>query len=199
MRLIIGLGNPGARYAETRHNIGAQVVEAAAARWSVTLRRTGEARAGIGRLGSTEVVLAVPLSWMNESGPVVTSLLTQYQLSPADVIVVHDDLDMPIGRLRIKLKGGAGGHNGLRSIMAELGTDEFLRVKLGVGRPPAGVEAADYVLAPFLVEARETVDGLCRRGVEALECLIQEGVDPAMNRFNLRPKANADEEAQDNQ
>lgn len=193
MRLIVGLGNPGARYAETRHNIGARVVEAAAARWSVTLRRTGEARAGIGRLGSTAVVPAVPLSWMNESGPVVTSLLTQYQLSPADVIVVHDDLDMPLGRLRIKLKGGAGGHNGLRSIMAELGTDEFLRVKLGVGRPPAGMEAADYVLAECLAEERETVEALCGRAIEALECLLMEGPNAAMNKFHVRePEDSAD-------
>ncbi|MBI5855471.1 MAG: aminoacyl-tRNA hydrolase [Nitrospirae bacterium] len=193
MRLIVGLGNPGARYADTRHNIGAQVVEAAAARWSVTLRRTGEARAGIGHLGSTAVVLAVPLSWMNESGPVVTSLLQQHSLTCSDLVVVHDDLDLGLGRLRIKMKGGAGGHNGLRSIMAELGTDEFLRVKLGVGRPPAGVDAADYVLAEFLAEERETVAALCDRAIEALECLLMEGPNAAMNKFHVRePEDNAE-------
>jgi PTH1 family peptidyl-tRNA hydrolase len=186
LRLIVGLGNPGARYADTRHNIGAQVVEAAAARWSVTLRLTGEARAGIGHLGSTAVVLAVPLSWMNESGPVVTSLLQQHSLTCSDLVVVHDDLDLGLGRLRIRMKGGAGGHNGLRSIMAELGTDEFLRVKLGVGRPPAGVDAADYVLAEFLAEERETVEALCDRAIEALECLLMEGPNAAMNKFHVR-------------
>lgn len=193
MRLIVGLGNPGARYADTRHNIGAQVVEAAAARWSVTLRRTGEARAGIGHLGSTAVVLAVPLSWMNESGPVVTSLLQHHSLTCSDLVVVHDDLDLGLGRLRIRMKGGAGGHNGLRSIMAELGTDEFLRVKLGVGRPPAGVDAADYVLAEFLAEEREAVKTLCDRAIEALECLLMEGPNAAMNKFHVRePEDNAE-------
>jgi PTH1 family peptidyl-tRNA hydrolase len=187
------LGNPAARYADTRHNIGARVIEGAAARWSVGLRSTEEARTGLGRIGATSLGLAIPLSWMNESGQVVSSLLKQYQLTPADLVVVHDDLDLPLGRLRIKLKGGPGGHNGLRSIIAELGDDEFTRVKLGVGRPPAGVDAVEYVLAPFLAEEREAVDKLCAKAIDALECLVVAGPNVAMNKFHVRePEDNAE-------
>ena len=189
MRLVVGLGNPGARYADTRHNIGARVIDGAAARWSVALRQGGDARTGQGRVGSAPVALAVPLSWMNESGPAVASLLARYALSPADLIVLHDDLDLPLGRLRIKLKGGPGGHNGLRSIIAELGTEEFTRVKLGVGRPPEGIDSADYVLAGFLAEERATVDELCVRAIDAVECLLTEGANAAMNRFHARDPA----------
>ena len=188
MHLVVGLGNPGARYADTRHNIGARVIDSAAARWAVTLKQSDQARMGTGRVGTASLALAVPLSWMNESGPVVSALLTKHALSPAELIVVHDDLDLPLGRLRIKVKGGPGGHNGLRSIIAELGSEDFVRVKLGIGRPPAGIDSADYVLASFLAEERETVDGLCVRAVDAVECVLREGIEPAMNRFNIRPK-----------
>lgn len=186
MHLVVGLGNPGTRYADTRHNIGARVIEGAAARWAVPLKSSDQARMGTGRLGSAAVALAIPLSWMNESGPAVSALLTRHALSPDELIVVHDDLDLPLGRVRIKLKGGPGGHNGLRSIIDELGSDEFVRVKLGVGRPPTGVDAADFVLAPLLSEERETVDELCVRAVDALECLLLEGPSAAMNKFHVR-------------
>lgn len=189
MQLVVGLGNPGARYTGTRHNIGARVAEAAATRWAISLKQSEEARTGIGRLGATALVLAIPLSWMNESGSVVSALLRRHAISPADLIVIHDDLDLPLGRLRIKLKGGPGGHNGLGSIIAELGTEEFMRVKLGIGRPPVGVDAADFVLMPFLAEEHKTVDGLCARAIDALECLLLEGPTAAMNKFHVRDSA----------
>ena len=177
------------RYAGTRHNIGARVIEGAAARWAVSLKESDQARAGPTRVGGVALALAIPLSWMNDSGTVVSALLTKHALSPAELIVVHDDLDLPLGRLRIKLKGGPGGHNGLRSIIAELGSEEFTRVKLGIGRPPVGVDAADFVLMPFLAEEREIVDGLCARAIDALECLLAEGPNAAMNKFHVRDSA----------
>ncbi len=194
MRLIVGLGNPGSRYVLTRHNLGYQVLERAAARWSVVLKPIEVARQGSGLVGSSdrqqEVTLALPLTWMNQAGPAVESLvdlvgLTPDQL-PEHLIVVHDDLDLPLGRLRIKRRGGPGGHNGLLSIITILDTDEFCRLKLGIGRPPLGMDAADYVLAPFLPEETPSVDRMLDQAVTALECLLTEGIAAAMNRYNVR-------------
>lgn len=196
MRLIVGLGNPGLRYALTRHNLGHRVLERAAARWSVILKPGGGARQGSGFVGSpgrrTEATLALPLAWMNEIGPAVEMLVQSLGLTPGQlpdqIVVVHDDLDLPLGRLRIKRRGGPGGHNGLLSIITTLNTDEFCRLKLGIGRPPLGVEAADYVLAPFLPEETPAVDRMLDQAVAALECLLTEGIAAAMNRFNVREK-----------
>jgi PTH1 family peptidyl-tRNA hydrolase len=200
LRLIVGLGNPGERYAPTRHNIGSQAVERAATRWSVTLKPAGPARQGSGTVRSsgpsgshTDVTLAVPLAWMNESGPAVKALLDSLALVPDQVIVVHDDLDLPLGRLRIRRRGGPGGHNGILSIITALNTDEFCRLKLGVGRPPLGVDSADYVLAPFLSEERAEVERVVDQAVLALDCLVTEGTAAAMNRFNQK-ELTADDE-----
>ena len=134
------------------------------------------------------MTLALPLAWMNQSGPAVKAMVDALGLSaeqlPDHVIVVHDDLDLPLGRLRIKRRGGSGGHNGILSLITTLDTDEFCRVKLGVGRPPIGIEAADYVLAPFLADEVPHVDAMVEQAVLALECLLTEGVAAAMNRFN---------------
>lgn len=188
--LIVGLGNPGDAYARTRHNLGARAVETAAARWAVTLQPGEAARFGRGRIGPpdrpAEVTLAVPLTWMNVSGPAVKTLLDSFGLAPDQLIVVYDDLDLPLGRMRIRRRGGPGGHNGLLSIITTLDTDAFCRLKLGIGRPPAGIEAAEYVLAPFLAEERPEVERVVTEAVSALESLVTEGVGAAMNRFNVR-------------
>lgn len=170
------------------------MLEAAAARWSLSLTQTGPARQGSGRIGppdrQTEVTLAMPLAWMNQVGPAVEILVQTLGLTPDQfpdrLIVVHDDLDLPLGRLRIKRRGGPGGHNGLLSIITTLGTDEFCRLKLGIGRPPLGVDAADYVLAPFLPAESPQVDRMLEQAVTALECLVEDGIAAAMNRFNVR-------------
>jgi PTH1 family peptidyl-tRNA hydrolase len=192
LRLIVGLGNPGVRYAATRHNVGWRVLERAAARWKIRLEAPGPARLparwGRGRLGEAEVELAEPLAWMNETGPAVQALLEARTLTPSDLIVVHDDLDLEPGRLRIKRAGGAGGHNGIHSIISALETNEFCRLKIGIGRPAPGEEAEDYVLMPFAPEEEEVLEQVLEQAVLALETLACEGVGAAMNRFNVRPR-----------
>lgn len=197
MRVIVGLGNPGDRYTRTRHNIGARVLERASAQWSIPLQPVGSARLGTGRIGlpdnPVEVALAIPHSWMNQSGTAVAELLARLGSVPRDLVVVHDDLDMEPGRLRIKRGGGAGGHNGVLSIMTELNTDQFSRLKIGIGRPAPGVDAADYVLEPFAQDETAVIDSSVDRAVLALECLVIEGVEAAMNQFNVREQQEDDE------
>jgi len=184
VRLIIGLGNPGRIYAVTRHNVGAMVVEQAAARWAIALKDRGRACQGRGHVDGVEVALARPLAWMNESGPVVADLVQDWGVALSDLLVIHDDLDLPVGRLRIKREGGAGGHNGIRSIQTALDRSDFCRVKLGVGRPAPGQETADYVLSPFGPNEKPFIQETVERAVAALEYWIRDGVEAAMNRFN---------------
>ncbi|MGH7207543.1 MAG: aminoacyl-tRNA hydrolase [Nitrospiraceae bacterium] len=193
MRLIVGLGNPDERYTFSRHNIGAQVLKRAAARWSIDLRPRQGARSGRGRVGSAEVALSASLTWMNQTGPAVKALLADLALSPEDLVVIHDDLDLELGRLRIKRDGGSGGHNGILSILTALETNEFVRLKIGIGRPAPGQDAAEYVLSPFLPEEFPLLDESLDRAVVALECLLAEGVTVAMNRFNVRSQEEQDE------
>ncbi len=197
MRVIVGLGNPGDRYARTRHNVGARVLERASARWAIPLQPAASARLGTGRIGlpdnPVEVALAIPHSWMNQSGAAVAELLARLGCSPQDLVVVHDDLDMEPGRLRIKRDGGAGGHNGLLSILATLGTDQFSRLKVGIGRPAPGVDPADYVLEPFTQDETTVIETSVDQAVLALECLMVEGIDAAMNKFNVHDKQEGDE------
>lgn len=189
MHLLVGLGNPGKAYAQTRHNVGMWVIERVAARWSIRLSSRGTAQRGSGRLGSELVELAGLLDWMNVSGPPLKGLLREFQLTPSELIVVHDDLDLEPGRLRIKLAGGHGGHNGIKSIIEALGSPQFVRVKIGIGRPAPGQDAADYVLEP-VTKDEMTVFGPClERAVDALECMIHRGPEVTMNQFNVRETA----------
>ncbi len=194
MRLIVGLGNPGAAYAHTRHNIGIWVLERAAARWSIRLRRHGIAVRGAGTVGSESVELAGHLDWMNVTGPPLKALLHELGLFPEHLIVIHDDLDLELGRLRVRQAGGHGGHNGLRSILAALDTPNFIRLKIGIGRPARGQEAADYVLEPFSRDERARIEPVLDRAVRALECIVLKGVGAAMNEFNVREREDANEE-----
>ena len=196
MRLIVGLGNPGAAYAQTRHNVGMWVIERAAARWSIRLARRGTTHRGSGRLGSELFELAGTLDWMNITGPPLKGLLREYSLTPADLILVHDDLDLDLGRLRIKQTGGHGGHNGVKSVIDAIGTAQFVRIKIGIGRPAPRQDSADYVLQAFTREEIEVLNPCLDRAVEALECLIHRGVAVAMNEFNVREKPGEDEGAQ---
>lgn len=195
MRLILGLGNPGATYAKTRHNAGFWVVEKAAARWGGRLVRRGLAQRASVRHGSELIELAGTLDFMNVTGPPLKGLLREYQLSPDDLILVHDDLDLEPGRLRIKQSGGHGGHNGIRSVIDALGTSEFLRLKIGIGRPAPGQDSADYVLEAVTDEEMEIIEPCLERAVDALESLIHRGTETAMNQFNVRDRDNGREDS----
>lgn len=194
MRLIVGLGNPGAAYAPTRHNAGMWVIERAAARWSIRLAKRGMARRGSGRLGSELLELAGTLDWMNVTGPPLKGLLREYSLTADDLILIHDDLDLNLGRLRIKQAGGHGGHNGIKSVIDAIGTPQFVRVKIGIGRPSPLQDSADYVLQAFTSNELEIVNPCLDRAVDALECLIHRGTAVAMNQFNVREQNSTNEE-----
>jgi PTH1 family peptidyl-tRNA hydrolase len=194
LRLIVGLGNPGTSYAQTRHNAGIWVLERAAARWGIRLSRRGTAQRGSGRLGSELIELAGSLDFMNVTGPPLKGLLRQFQLAADDLILIHDDLDLEPGRLRIKRAGGHGGHNGIKSVVEALGTPEFVRIKIGIGRPAPRQDSADYVLEPVTREERDVFEPCLERAVDALECLIHRGIEAAMNQFNVRDHQSAIEE-----
>lgn len=183
----MGLGNPGPTYQKTRHNLGWMVLEHAAHRWGISLTQRGQALQGQGEAGGCSVLLALPLIWMNQTGGVVHSLLQDQNRSSSDLILVYDDLDLPLGSLKIKTRGGPGGHNGLRSVLSWLGTENFCRLKLGIGRPPDDEDPARYVLSSFLHDERERVDALLPTAVDALECMMGEGIPVAMNRFHASP------------
>jgi len=193
LRLIVGLGNPGASYAQTRHNAGMWALERAAVRWSIRLTKKGTALRGSGRLGSQSIELAGTLDFMNVTGPPLKGLLRELQLTPDDLILVHDDLDLEPGRLRIKLAGGHGGHNGIKSIVEALGTSQFVRLKIGIGRPAPRQDSADYVLEPVTKEELEVIEPCLERAVDALEVLLHRGVAVAMNQFNVRERETAEE------
>lgn len=193
MHLIVGLGNPSAAYAQTRHNVGMWVIERAAARWSVRLAKRGMAHRGSGRLGSELLELAGTLDWMNITGPPLKGLLREFMLTADDLILIHDDLDLEPGRLRIKQAGGHGGHNGIKSVVEALGTPEFVRLKIGIGRPAPQQDSADYVLQAFTRENLEVLNPCLDRAVDALECLIHRGTAVAMNQFNVREREESDE------
>ena len=193
MHLIVGLGNPGAAYAQTRHNVGMWVIERAAARWSIRLAKRGMAHRGSGRLGSEFLELAGTLDWMNITGPPLKGLLREFMLTADDLILIHDDLDLEPGRLRIKQAGGHGGHNGIKSVVEALGTPEFVRLKIGIGRPAPRQDSADYVLQGLTREDLEVLNPCLDRAVDALECLIHRGTAVAMNQFNVREREESDE------
>jgi peptidyl-tRNA hydrolase, PTH1 family len=185
MRLLVGLGNPGREYAWTKHNLGFQVVNYLAEFWDISLNRTSHAAVwGQGRVESETLILAQPTTYMNLSGQAVSQLMAYFKLTSEDLVVIHDDLDVPLWRLKLVDRGGPGGHKGVRDIIAMLRTDEFLRVKLGIGRPPSGRPTERYVLTPFPVDDAEHVAVLIERAVQAVDCLIKEGLQVAQNRFH---------------
>jgi len=190
MKLIVGLGNPGSRYRGTRHNVGWEVLERLARKHGIAIEEdTGWAEVGRGDIGPHRVVLARPMTYVNASGMAVQDLKRRYRVKPSDLFLIVDDLDLPLGRLRLRPKGTAGGHNGLRSVIEALGTDDFPRMRVGIGRPPGKTDAADHVLARFSPEERQMLNDALDRAVEALEVAIVDGVDVAMNRFNAKLQA----------
>ena len=184
--LIVGLGNPGERYAATRHNAGAMVIEELTARLGTKLKshRSG-CLVAEGLVEGEKVVAARPTSYMNESGRPVRQLADFYKTPPGKVIVVHDELDIPFGDIRVKEGGGTAGHNGLKSIASHLATKDFPRIRFGIGRPRGG-DAVDYVLQRFSGSERKELPELLTRSVEVVERIIEHGTERAMNEFNTR-------------
>ncbi|HEV7469783.1 MAG: Peptidyl-tRNA hydrolase [Pseudonocardia sp.] len=185
--LVVGLGNPGSEYAETRHNVGFGVVEllaarAGAGRFSVHKRSNSDVAEG--RLAGRKIVLARPRTYMNVSGGPVAGLVKYFSVPPEEIVVVHDDLDLDFGVIRLKRGGGEGGHNGLRSISRSLGTKDYYRVRVGIGRPPGRQDPADFVLKRFSSVERKELEFALDLAADATEALLQEGLEPAQNRFH---------------
>jgi PTH1 family peptidyl-tRNA hydrolase len=183
--LVVGLGNPGDEYAHTRHNVGADVVEILAQRHGGSLKKGKErARADQVRIGPSLVALAVPVTYMNDSGLAVAALVRRYGVEPEQLVVVQDELDLPVGALKVKNGGGLAGHNGLRSIKAHLHSDAFLRVRIGVGKPVSKEHGADHVLKKFAKRERTEIDVVLQEAADAVELIVSDGIDVAMNRTN---------------
>jgi len=183
--LVVGLGNPGTGYTGTRHNVGAMVLDQLAARVGGRLKaHKGGADVLEGRLGSRRVVLAKPRSYMNVSGGPVAATARFFKVPPADLVVVHDELDLDFGVLKLKRGGGEGGHNGLRSISTSLGTRDYLRVRVGIGRPPGRMDPADYLLRNFSTAERRELEFLVDRAADAVEDLLSTGLTATQNRFH---------------
>jgi len=184
--LVVGLGNPGPQYAKTRHNLGFMVADLLAGRMGEQFKVHKRSGAEIvtGRLGHRPVVLAKPRTYMNESGRQVGPLAKFYSVMPADIIVIHDELDIDFGRIRLKLGGGEGGHNGLRSVANSMGTKNFQRVRIGIGRPPGRKDPAAYVLETFTAAERQEVPAICEQAADATELLIEVGLETAQNQVH---------------
>ena len=194
MKLVVGLGNPGIEYQFTPHNLGLLTIDRIAERCQVDIasRRCQAATAKV-KLAGHEVMLAKPETFMNLSGLSVRKLVEDLGLEPAsNLIVVYDELDLPFGTLRIRQRGGTAGHNGLESVVGSLGTDEFVRVRLGIQPEHPVRDAAKFVLGQFKKSQLEAVDELIERGADAVEAILKEGLAAAMNRFNQRPKKDAE-------
>ncbi len=185
MKLIAGLGNPGRAYAATRHNIGFMVVDRLAADYGIGMERSKfNARFGRGTIEGRTVILAKPQAYMNRSGLPLSQLTRFFKIPCTELIVIHDDMDIAFGRIKIKQKGGSGGHKGIRSLREAFGDDRFVRVRVGVGRPTAHQDAADYVLANFSPVERRMLDEVIAQAREAVVTILREGAQVAMNRFN---------------
>ncbi|HYZ97631.1 MAG TPA: aminoacyl-tRNA hydrolase [Acidimicrobiales bacterium] len=186
--LVVGLGNPGPQYEHSRHNVGADTVALLADRHDGTLRRGRErALTAEVRIDEARVALAFPQTFVNLSGESVARLVRRHGIDdPARLVVVHDELDLPLGRVKVKQGGGLAGHNGLRSIKAHLHTDEFLRVRIGVGKPPTKERGADHVLRRVSKRERTELDVAVEEAADAVEAILADGVDAAMNRYNTR-------------
>ena len=200
MKLVVGVGNPGARYAGTRHNVGFDVLDQLAGRhrvdWEAAPRGI-EALVARGR--ASDVVLAKPLSFVNLSGPVIVGLLQFFKIDAGDLLVVTDDVNLELGRLRVRASGSAGGHNGLKSVIEALGGVDFPRLRVGVGRGDGRRDLADHVLAKFDADERDTIVDAINRAADAAEVFVSDGPAEAMNRFNRKPDTGSgQQEAEDN-
>ncbi|MCI9615764.1 MAG: aminoacyl-tRNA hydrolase [Dorea sp.] len=190
MLIIAGLGNPTLQYEGTRHNAGFDVIDALADKYNISVDyRKNRAFIGKGMIAGRKVILAKPQTYMNLSGESVRGLADYYKIDEeTELLIIYDDVSLDVGQLRIRKKGSAGGHNGIKSIIAELGTDVFPRIKVGVGEKPKQYDLADYVLGHFSKAERELMEEGYERAVRAVEMILSDGIDPAMNEYNRKVK-----------
>ena len=187
MKIIVGLGNPGAEYAQTRHNVGFMVIDDLAKELGMVVdKNQHKALVGQGRCGTEKVILVKPQTYMNLSGQAVVALMNWYKLSPVDLLVITDDMDLQPGRLRIRKNGSAGGQNGLKNIIELLGTQDFARMRVGIGRPEQG--AVGHVLGKITESEAELMEPALKNAVEAVKLWVTEGTAAAMNKYNVKPK-----------
>jgi PTH1 family peptidyl-tRNA hydrolase len=192
MKLIVGLGNPGRDYVNNRHNAGFKCVDLFAREHGISLTQRGaRSKLGTGEIANTRIVLAKPQTFMNLSGEAVSALVRRYKLSPEDILVIHDDLDLPLGKIRIREKGSSGGHNGLKSIIARLGTRDFPRIRVGIapnessdGAAAPEVDAVEHVLSDFTDAEKTVMREVYLKVTAAIHCILAEGISAAMNKYN---------------
>jgi PTH1 family peptidyl-tRNA hydrolase len=185
MKLIVGLGNPGPRYKGTRHNVGFEVVDELARRRRLTFE-SSPSEAVVAKWRDAGALIVKPLAFMNLSGQAVGELARYFKVEPADVLIVVDEVQLPLGRVRVRARGSAGGHNGLKSIEAHLGTDQYPRMRLGVGRGIAERDMADHVLSRFEPDERGVIADTIEKAADAVEAFLSEGIDVVMNRYNRK-------------
>lgn len=191
MILVSGLGNPGSEYASTKHNLGFLTVDEIAKRVGIDLKKKKfNGSYGEGFLGTEKLVLLKPETYMNRSGQSVSDAAAFYNIPPPNIIIIHDEMDLPSGSIRIKAGGGAAGHNGIRSIIAELGNGDFIRVRIGIGKPGEKSRGADHVLSRFNKEDGQAVQDAVLRAADAVIEIIESGLEMAMNKFNVRAPEN---------
>ena len=185
--LIVGIGNPGKKYARTRHNVGTDAIELLAKRLNVSLK-VGRDRAQIAetRIGDEAVVLVIPTTWMNESGEAVGPIARRYKIPAANIIIIHDELDLEPGAVKLKMGGGLAGHNGLKSVSQHIGTNDYARVRIGVGKPTSKDQGADHVLSSIPPAERKILDIAVETACDAVERIMKEGLDAAMREYNAR-------------
>ena len=191
MKLIIGLGNPGARYKNSRHNVGFDCIDHMARTWNIEVgERRPKVVLGQGRIArpdfqdSTAVVLAKPRTYMNNSGEGIAYLLSRFAAPPRDMVIIYDEMDLSLGKIRVRPEGSAGGHNGVRSIISTLSTQDFPRVRVGIGKPPPALDGMSYVLSTFPPEEKPVIAEAVTAVADVVACMILEGIEKAMNRYN---------------
>lgn len=195
-QLIVGLGNPEPKYEQTRHNIGFAAVDAASRFWQIPLseNRKFQGAFGEGKLGADKIRLLKPLTYMNNSGQAIRAVTDWYKLPPSSVLVIYDDMDLPLGKIRLRKSGSAGGHNGMKSAIAHLGTQNFPRLRIGIGKPQAAIKddssTVSYVLGRFSAAENQVVSQVLQLVLEAIELSTSQGVELAMNRYNNRNATN---------
>ncbi|WP_024983375.1 aminoacyl-tRNA hydrolase [Brevibacillus borstelensis] len=189
MKVIVGLGNPGKKYEDTRHNAGFIAIDKINDKWGIpVVQNKFRALIGEGRIEGEKVLLVKPQTYMNLSGESIAEILKFYKLTPEDVVVIYDDLDLPPGQLRLREKGSAGGHNGIKSLILHMGTQEFKRIKIGIGRPEPGRSVSDYVLHPFSTAERSLIDEAADLAAAAAAMWTKEPFVKVMNQYNVSKK-----------